>query len=136
MIYFLHHYSFSSYPETPSEDCVLVQKQGLRDHRRQADESLMFLYRPPCYHKNRVGPRTVAYCLRAQSLSRVLLFVTPWTVARQTPLATGFSRQEYWSGLPFPSKGDLPNPGIEHASPASPAVAGRFFTTELLGKSQ
>ena len=46
MICFLHHYSFSSYPETPSEDCVLVQKQGLRDHRRQADESLMFLYRP------------------------------------------------------------------------------------------
>ena len=136
MIYFLLHYSFSSYPETPSEDCVLVQKQGLRDHRRQADESLMFLYRPPCYHKNRVGPRTVAYCLRAQSLSHVLLFVTPWTVARQTPLATGFSRQEYWSGLPFPSKGDLPNPGIEHASPASPAVAGRLFTTELLGKSQ
>ena len=95
MIYFLPHYSFSSYPETPSEVWVLVQKQGLRDPRRQADESLMFLYRPLCYHRNSVGPRTVAYCLRAQSLSHVLLFVTPWTVAHQAPLATGFSRQEY-----------------------------------------
>ena len=63
----------------------------------------------------------------AQSLSCVQLFVTPWTVACQTPLSIGFSRQEYWSGLPFPSPGDLPNPGIE---PASPILAGRFFTTE------
>ena len=44
---------------------------------------------------------------------------TPWTIACQTPLSTGFSRQEYWSGLPFPSPGDLPNPGIETGSPAS-----------------
>ena len=43
---------------------------------------------------------------------------TPWTVARQAPLSMGFSRQEYWSGLPFPSPGDLPNPGIEPVSPA------------------
>ena len=43
---------------------------------------------------------------------------TPWTVACQTPLSMGFSRQEYWSGLPFPSPGDLPNPGIEPESPA------------------
>ena len=54
-------------------------------------------------------------------------FVTPWTVAHQTPLSMGFPRQEYWSGLPFPSPGDLPNPGIE---PASPAMAGGFFTAE------
>ena len=46
------------------------------------------------------------------------LFVTLWTVARQAPLSMEFSRQEYWSGLPFPSPGDLPNPGIEHGSPA------------------
>ena len=45
------------------------------------------------------------------------LFVTPWTVAYQAPLSIGFSRQEYWSGLPFPSTGDLPNPGIEPRSP-------------------
>ena len=43
---------------------------------------------------------------------------TPWTVGRQAPLSMGFSRQEYWSGLPFPSPGDLPDPGIEHGSPA------------------
>ena len=53
-----------------------------------------------------------------KSLSRVQLFATPWTVAYQAPLSTGFSRQEYWSGLPFPSPGDLPNPRIELRSPA------------------
>ena len=58
-------------------------------------------------------------------------FVTPWTVAHQTPLSMGFLRQEYWSGLPFPSPGDLPDPGIE---PASPGLAGGFLTTELPGK--
>ena len=51
-------------------------------------------------------------------LGRVGLFVTPWTVAHQAPLSMGFSRQEYWSGLPFPSSGDLPNPGFEPWSPA------------------
>ena len=54
-----------------------------------------------------------------KSLSRVQLFVTPWIVAQQAPLSMGFSRPEYWSGLPFPSAGDLPNPGIEPRSPAS-----------------
>ena len=47
----------------------------------------------------------------------------PWTAAHQAPLSVGFSRQEYWSGLPFPSPGDLPNPGIEHQSPALQADA-------------
>ena len=56
-------------------------------------------------------------------LSRVQLFVIPWTVAYQAPLSMGFSRQEYWSGLPFLSLGDLPNPGIETVSLASPALA-------------
>ena len=53
---------------------------------------------------------------------------------RQASLSMGFSRQEYWSRLSFPSPGDLPNPGIEAASPSSPALAGGFFTTEPLGK--
>ena len=57
-------------------------------------------------------------------------FATPQTVARQTPLSMGFPRQEYWSGLLFPSPGDLPCPGIE---PMSPALAGGFFTTESQG---
>ena len=61
--------------------------------------------------------------------SHVRLFVTPWTVAHQAPLSMGFSRQEYWSGLPCPPPGDLPNPGIEPTSLTCPALAGRFFTT-------
>ena len=54
---------------------------------------------------------------KVKSLSRVRLFVTPWTVTYQAPPSMGFSRQEYWSGLPFPSQGDLPDPEIEPASP-------------------
>ena len=64
-------------------------------------------------------------------LSRVRLFVTPWTVAYQAPLSMGFSRQEYWSGLPFPSPGDLPDPGIE---PGSPALKADASTSEPPGK--
>ena len=60
--------------------------------------------------------------------SHVRLCATLWTVALQTPLSMGFSRQEYWSGLPCPSPGNLPNPGIEPMSLMSPALAGRFFT--------
>ena len=67
-------------------------------------------------------------------LSCVQLFATPWTVAHQTPLSMEFSRQEYWSGLPFPSLGDLPDPGIEPTSLASLALAGRFFTSVPPGK--
>ena len=52
-----------------------------------------------------------------------------WPVARQAPLSMGFSRQEYWSGLPCPHPGDLPNPGTQPGSLASPALAGRFFST-------
>ena len=59
---------------------------------------------------------------------------TPWTVALQAPLYMGFSRQEYWSGLPFPTPGDLPDPGIKPMSLVSPALAGGFFTTVPLGK--
>ena len=61
--------------------------------------------------------------------SHVRLFVTLWTVAHQAPLSMGFCRQEYWSGLPCPPLGNLPNPGIEPVSLTSPALAGGFFTT-------
>ena len=64
-------------------------------------------------------------------LSRVRLFVTSWTVARQAPLSMGFSRQEYWSGLPCPPPGDLPNPGIQ---PRSPALQEDSLPTEPPGK--
>ena len=66
-----------------------------------------------------------------KSLSRVGLFATPWTVTYQAPRSMGFSRQEYWSGLPFPSPGDLPNPGIE---PGSPALQTDALPSEPLGK--
>ena len=56
-------------------------------------------------------------------------FCNPWTVALQAPLSMGFSRQEYWSGLPCPPSDDLPNPGTEPVSLMSPALASRFFTT-------
>ena len=58
-------------------------------------------------------------------------FVSPWTVAHQAPLSMGFSRQEYWSGLPYSSPGDLPDAGIE---PKSPVLTGGFFSTESLAK--
>ena len=66
-----------------------------------------------------------------KSLSRVRLFATPWTVAHQAPPSMGFSRQEYWSGLPFPSPGYLPNPGIE---PRSPTLHADALTSEPPGK--
>ena len=65
----------------------------------------------------------------AQSLSYIWLFAAPWSVAHQVLLSTEFSWQEYWNGLPFPSPGDLPNPGIKSMSVASLALAGGFFTT-------
>ena len=65
----------------------------------------------------------MSYC------SYVQLFATLWTVAHETPLSMGFSREEYWNGLPFPSPGDLPDAGIEPISLLSPALAGGIFTT-------
>ena len=65
-----------------------------------------------------------------KSLSRVQLFATPWTVTYQAPPSVGFSRQEHWSGLPFPSRGDLPDPGVE---PGSPALQADALTSEPPG---
>ena len=69
--------------------------------------------------------------MKVKSLSRVRLFATLWTVALQAPLSMEFSQQEYWSGLPFRSPGDLPDPGIEAGSPAFQADA---LTSEPPGK--
>ena len=68
-------------------------------------------------------------------LSRIQLSATLWIAARQVPPSMGFSRQEYQSVLPVPAPEDLPNPGIEPMFPTSPALAGRFFTTEPPRKS-
>ena len=69
--------------------------------------------------------------MKVKSLSRVRLLATPWTTANQAPPSMGFSRQEYWSGLPFPSPRDLPDPGIE---PRSPALQTDALTSEPPGK--
>ena len=68
------------------------------------------------------------------SVAQVSGSATPWTVACQAPESMGFSRQEYWSGLPFPTPGDLHDQGIKPKSLASPSLAGRFFTTAPPGK--
>jgi len=79
-----------------------------------------------------VLPTSHLPCVHAKSLQSC---PTLWTVARQAPLSMGFFRQEYWSGLPFPPPGYLLDPEIEPMSLMSPALAGGFFTTELLGKA-
>ena len=76
----------------------------------------------------------VCRCACICMLSHVQLFETPWIVAHRAPLSMEFSRQEYWSGLPFPSPGDLPDPEAEPAFLVFPALAGRFFTIALPGK--
>ena len=76
-----------------------------------------------------IFPSQGSSVLHACMLSHVQLFSTTWTVAHQAPLSVEFSRQEYWSGLPFLSPGDLPDPGIEPASLMFPALEGGFFTT-------
>ena len=70
-------------------------------------------------------------CVYAKSLQSVLFFVTLWTIAGQDPLSMRFSRQEYWSGLPFPSPGDLLDPGIE---PGSPTLQGDSLPSKPSGK--
>ena len=74
--------------------------------------------------------------MRAKSLQSCLTYVTLWTVARQAPLSVGFSRQEYWRGLPCPPPGDLPDPGIKPASLMFPALLGGFFTTSVTWEVQ
>ena len=71
-----------------------------------------------CLNNSLTFSLQISMHFEVKSLSRVRLFATPWTVAHQAPLSMRFSRQEYWSGLPFPSPGDLPDPGTEPGSPA------------------
>ena len=73
-----------------------------------------------------------SFCSQRMVCALVHLFATPWTVAHQVPLSMEFPRQKCWSGLPFPSPGDLSNPGIETASFVSPALAGRYFAISTI----
>ena len=75
-----------------------------------------------------LAPALLRVCSEVKSLSRVRLFVTPWTVPYKAPLSMEFSRHEYWSGLPFPSPGDLPHPGIK---PGSPTLQAEALPSEL-----
>ena len=75
-------------------------------------------------------------CLVLICFSHAGLFVNLWTVAHQAPLSMGFYKQEYWSGLPFPSPGHRPNPGITPMSLTSPALAGGFFATSSTWEAQ
>ena len=85
----------------------------LHSHMAEREDSSLFLF------------------LQVKSLSRVRLFATPWTVAHQAPPSMGFPRQEYWNGFPFPSPGDLLDPGIE---PGSPMLQADALTSEPPGK--
>ena len=76
---------------------------------------------------------TLMYACMLSCFSCVHLFVTLWTIACQAPLSIGFSRKEYWGGLPFPPAEDLPNPGIEPASPVTPALTGSSLLLAQLG---
>ena len=102
-----------------------------------------FEYSEQCFlsHRDHYSSLYVCVCVRTRArechVHSVVSdsFKTPWIVARQPPLFIGFSRQEYWNGLPFPPPGHFPNPGIELMIPVSPALAGGFlFTTEPPGK--
>ena len=81
-----------------------------------------------CTQQQTQSSQQINVCVCVCVPSGVQLFVIQWTVARQAPLCVGFSTQEYWSGLPFSTPGDLPNPGTEPTALASLALAGRFFT--------
>ena len=100
---------------------------------RPFDSGLLFFHNPHCLSDpfllgSWVTLGLMCVCVLSH-FSRVLLFVIPRTVILQLPLSMGFSSQEYWSGLPRPPPGDLPNPGIEPMSFTFPALAGGFFTT-------
>ena len=98
------------------------------------------IFIPVCQVKSQI--QEIIFCIKKEgkSLSHVRLFATPWTVAYQAPPSMGFSRQECWSGLPFPFPGDLPDPGIEPGSPALQADTlpseppGKLIVKSLIGK--
>ena len=83
----------------------------------------------PSISLHMIPSRSIHVHVRSIAKPCLTLLWAPWTVDRQAPLSMGFSRQEYWSGLPFPPPGDIPDPGIERVSLVFSALAGRFFTT-------
>ena len=92
------------------------------------------LWKVVCQFLKMLSMQLPCVCVYVSTLSRVQLFETPWTAAHQAPLFMGFSRQESQCRLPFPTPGDLLDPGIELTSLTSPTLPGGFFTTEPPGK--
>ena len=111
--------------------CAFTNQAGKQDTSRTPDVFMCFFSFISPSHQDNSQP---VFCSAAAVLSCVQLVATPWTLVHLAPLSMGFSRQEYWSGLLFPPPGDLPNPEIKPGSPASPALAGGFFTPEPSGK--
>ena len=108
------------------------QTDKLRD--KELGQGRATLFRKPANQEDgRLVFQKPSYVL--SYFSHVWPFATPWTTTHQAPLSMIFSRQEYWSGLPFPSPRDLPNPGMEPASLKSLALTGRFFTTSATWKA-
>ena len=95
----------------------------------ESDTTQQHTYKVPACVKAYISSSWVV--VKVKSLSHVRLFAIPWTVVNQAPQSMEFSRQEYWSGLPFPSPGDLPNPGIE---PESPTLQAHALLSEPIGK--
>ena len=104
---------------------------GLKTHSYVIPEMPMWKQAVAVYLKLLIAMLLLLRKVKVKSLNCVRLIATPWTVARQAPLSMGFSRQEYWSGLPFPSLGDLSNPGIK---PRSPALQADALSSEPPGK--
>ena len=119
--------------------CAIITGLRICDHFEwMANRDLLYnaWNSAQCYVAAWMGGKCGGECACVLSrFGRVLVCMTPWTVAHQAPLSMGFSMKEYWSGLPCPSPGDLPDPGIEPTSLMSPALAGRFFTTSTTWKN-
>ena len=133
----LAHWEVQPLPHHRAEDVKGGQMEVPNDRRQSGLMDCQVLCHFPAFQNLSSSSNSIfLICLLENSsslclLSRVWLFVTPWTIACQTPLSRGFFRQEYWNGLPFPTPGDLSNPGIK---PGSSALAGGFFITKPTGK--
>ena len=98
-------------------------------------QKVVILYITALYFLTK-GKLTLTLCVCAEQLQLCPILCDPWTIAHQLPLSMGFSRQEYWSGLPCPPPGDPPDLGVEPTSLMSPASPGWFFTTSAIWEAQ
>ena len=110
------YWSVSNQEMIPHQNLTCCQPDG--EHQLPEPDQALSLWSGSTDSKTLDYQRTDPQFSSVQSLSHVQFFATPWTAAYQAPLCMGFSRQEYWSGLPFPSPGDLPDPRIKPGSPA------------------